>query len=86
MKVGDVFRSVDFMSAPVYPLPLWATVPVQIMKKDGEEIEVQGVRYVQVKGKSCNYCVARPYGPDAELCDIICPYCKVNFVFARRSQ
>ena len=75
------------MSEPVFPLPSWATTPVMILKRGGKEIEVKGEYYVQVKAQttpSCNSCVARPTGPQAKLCDVICPYCAPGMVFAQK--
>lgn len=61
---------------------------VKVIKPDKYEVELAGVRYIQVpydrpsRAKHpCHWCVAACNFP---LCDLLCPYCKERFVFQRK--
>lgn len=66
-------------------------VPIKIIRPSGQEIEVAGVRYVQIPydkpypsgGHPYYWCVA---GNNLSLCDVLCPYCHERMVFTRKME
>ena len=62
-----------------------APVPIKIIKPAGQEIEIAGVRYDQPYPAKhhCHWCVAVH---TIALCDLLCPYCREQMVFAKKTE
>ena len=85
---GARIRGIDWSSVTILCPPSWAVIPVLIIKPNAKEIEVSGIRYIQVclskeeqQQDACRLCCAKL---DMRLCNVICPYCIQGWVFTKK--